>query len=382
MRIIHTSDWHLGRRLHTADLTEDHRAFLRWLLAQAQEQQVAAVVVAGDVFDRAQPPAEAVALLDQSLADFAAAGIPLFFTSGNHDSAIRLRYGGRVMAQAGVHIRSSITELTQPLLLSDEHGVVGLYGIPYLNPDEVRDELEAERSHESVLSAAMGRIKKDAADRGLTRTIVAAHAFVRGGAASDSEREIRVGGIGDVPSAVFDGVSYVALGHLHGPQHVSLTGSATVLRYSGSPLAFSFSERNHDKSVSLVEIGSEGEISVTALPTPVRRPLRQVSGRLEAVLAGVTRDLQEAWVKVTLTDPDRMEEPMARLRKKMPHVLVLELAPDRPALSNELPSLQGITDPVEIVAMFFRQVTGQGLDEAALAVVTEAVEATVTGAAK
>src|SRR6266700_1337551 len=231
MRLIHTSDWHLGRTLHGESLLAHQAAFLDWLLGQAVSHRADAVVVAGDVYDRAVPPVDAVALLDRSLAAFAGQRIPVVVISGNHDSHVRLGFGGALTEAAGIHLRTSVPDITRPAVISDRHGEVGIYGIPYLLPDAVMADLAAQRSHATVLAAAAGRIARDAAARGLARTVVAAHAFVTGGEPSPSERDIRVGGIGDAPAGALAGCSYLALGHLHGPQQVSVPGGGTVARY-------------------------------------------------------------------------------------------------------------------------------------------------------
>lgn len=379
MRFIHTSDWHLGRRLQSVDLLDAQAAFLSWLLETAVAHEVDAVVVAGDVYDRSLPPAEAVSLLDHTLAAFSAAGVPMFLIPGNHDHPVRLRYGDALFAQAGIHVRADVAAIDSPLILSDAHGDVGFYGIPYLIPDAVMVELAAERSHESVLEAAMARIRADAAARGLDRTVVAAHAFVTGGAGSESEREIRVGGVGDTPARVFRGVSYVALGHLHGPQLLSGSEDGTTLAYSGSPLAFSFSERDHVKSVALVELDSTGGVRVERLAAPVPRPLRQVRGSFEEVLAIAAADdtgLTEAWVKAVLTDVVRPESPMERLRAVLPHTIALEFEPDSAHVAEgDAPArITATTDPVEIVRDFVEAVTGQEPDEDMVRIIDEVVE--------
>ncbi|HEX9063990.1 MAG TPA: exonuclease SbcCD subunit D, partial [Streptosporangiaceae bacterium] len=334
MRLLHTSDWHLGRTLHGENLLAYQAAFLDWLLAQAVEHQVHAVVVAGDVYDRAVPPVDAVAVLDRALHGFAAARIPVVLTSGNHDSAVRLGFGSRLSEVAGVHLRTCVADIARPVVLADEHGEVAVYGIGYLLPDAVMDDLGAERSHASVLAAAAGRIRADAAGRGIARTVVAAHAFVTGAVACESERDIRIGGIADVPCSVFAGLTYVALGHLHGQQTVSVGDPRTTIRYSGSPLAFSFSERNHAKSVTLAEIDGTGQVTTTLLPAPVPRALREVRGRLADLLTANGRPeladpaLAQAWVRVVLTDRVRPAAPMERLRERWPHTLVLDFDPE------------------------------------------------------
>lgn len=362
MRVIHTSDWHLGRRLHGHDLLAHQADFLVWLLDLALREGADAVLVAGDVYDRAQPGADAVRLMDRTVADFAGAGVPLVVSSGNHDSAVRLQYGGEVFARAGIHLRTSVAQAADPVVLSDGDGPVGVYGIPFVVPDAVVGELGVERSHSAVLRALSDRIRADAAARGLARTVVMAHAFVTGCVASESEREIRVGGVGDAPADVFDGVGYVALGHLHGPQDVVLGGSATTLGYSGSPLAFSFSERDQVKSVTVVDVAASGRVTTRRVATPVPRPLRQVTGRLADLLdraAGDLAHLADAWVKVVLTDPGRVASPMERLRDCWPHTLVLEFAPDRQdGGGRALPRLTEASDPLEICADFITEVAG------------------------
>jgi exonuclease SbcD len=379
MRLIHTSDWHLGRTLHGESLLEHQSVFLDWLLGQATGHRVDAVVVAGDVYDRAVPPTDAVALLDQTLVRFFRAGIPVVLTSGNHDSAVRLGFASGLSEAAGIHLRTRVEDIARPVIIRDEHGEVGIYGIPYLLPDAVMAELGAERSHASVLAAACERIRADAAARGLRRTVVIAHALVTGGQVSESERDIRVGGIGDAPARVLAGCSYLALGHLHGQQRVD-AGGTTSARYSGSPLAFSFSERDHRKSVTLAEIAGDGTVVTQLLPTPVPRPLREVRGRLDELLAradGDLADLAGAWVKAVLTDQARPVAPMERLRERWPHTIALDFQPGGGLTGPDadLARLAEAADPVEICGLFVDFVAGTPPDEAQLAVLRQAVEA-------
>ncbi len=268
--------------------------------------------------------------------------------------------------------------MARPVVLADEHGDVALYGIGYLLPDAVMDDLGAGRSHASVLAAAAGLIRADAGQRGIDRTVVVAHAFVTGAAGCESERDIRVGGIADVPASVFAGLSYVALGHLHGQQNVPSGPAGPAIRYSGSPLAFSFSERNHAKSVTLAEIDGSGQVTTTLLAAPVPRPLREVRGRLADLLAGEQRpDLPGAWVRVVLTDQVRPAAPMERLRAKWPYTLVLDFEPEG-GLTGEAADMRQIArsaDPVRICAGFVEFAGGGAPDVAQLAVLRDVVEA-------
>ncbi len=326
MRLLHTSDWHLGRNFHRVSLLDDQRAFLDHLVQAAGEHRVDAVLVAGDVYDRAVPPLAAVRLFDDALHRLAAIGVPVVMTSGNHDSAPRLGVGAGLLSRAGVHLRTDPAECGTPVLLTDPHGQVAVYGLPYLEPVLTGETLGAERrSHTAVLTAAMDRVRADLAARPAgTRAVVLAHAFVTGGRASDSERDISVGGVAAVPPAVFDGVHYTALGHLHGCQTLS-----PRVRYSGSPLAYSFSEAAHRKSMWLVDLDGAGDIAAERLDCPVPRPLARLRGTLGQLLEEPGYERHHAsWVEATLTDPVRPAEPMARLAERFPHILHLTFEPE------------------------------------------------------
>src|SRR5919199_4868264 len=281
MRLLHTSDWHIGRSLHGADLLADQEAVLAELARVVALERVDAVLVAGDVYDRAIPSADATGVLDRTLVRLREAGAAVVLTPGNHDSARRLGFAAGLLAVSGVHGRASVGELDRPVLLRDEHGEVAVYGLPYLEPEVARHELGVPqaRGHEAVLTAAMERVRADLAGRPGCRSVVLAHAFVGGGQPSDSERDICVGGVDLVPEAVFDGVDYVALGHLHRPQTLSAR-----LRYSGSPLAYSFGEAGQTKSAWLVELGPDGLADVSPVPLPAPRPLAVLAGSLEGAL--------------------------------------------------------------------------------------------------
>ncbi|MDR2988160.1 MAG: exonuclease SbcCD subunit D C-terminal domain-containing protein, partial [Nocardiopsaceae bacterium] len=234
------------------------------------------------------------------------------------------------------------------------------------------------------LAAAVRLIKANARERGIGRTVVAAHAFITGAVASESERDLRVGGVCDAPASLFAGLTYVALGHLHGQQDVSAGAGGTTVRYSGSPLAFSFSERHHHKSVTLAEIDGAGRVKTTKLATPVPRPLREVRGKLEDLLAGSrttspagASDLAGAWVKVVLTDTVRPFSPMERLRERWPHTLVLDFEPEGELVGSaaDLRRLRHTVDPVEICELFVEYTSGGAPDARHQRVLCDAVEA-------
>jgi exonuclease SbcD len=324
MRLLHSSDWHIGRSLHGTDLLAEQEAVLSGLAEVVARESVDVVVVAGDVYDRAVPSADATGVLDRVLMRLRNAGAAVVLTPGNHDSARRLAFGAGLMARSGVHVRAVTPALDEPVLLSDEHGDVAVYGLPYLEPEVARHELglaEA-RSHEAVLTAAMDRVRADLFLRPGVRSVVLAHAFVGGGVPSDSERDICVGGVDLVPAAVFDGVDYVALGHLHRPQ--TLTDR---VRYSGSPLAYSFGEAGQHKQAWLVDLDAGGLAEVRAVPLPAPRQLTLLRGELAELLADPElAAVEEHFVSAQLTDPVRPVDPMRQLQARFPHCVHLEWA--------------------------------------------------------
>ncbi|GHD86558.1 exonuclease SbcCD subunit D [Streptomyces naganishii] len=375
MRLLHTSDWHLGRAFHRVNMLDAQAEFIGHLVATARERAVDAVVVSGDVYDRAVPPLAAVELFDDALHRLAALGVPTVMISGNHDSGRRLGVGAGLIDRAGIHLRTEPSACGTPVVLADAHGDVAFYGLPYLEPALVRDEFGIDKAaHETVLAAAMDRVRADLATRARgTRSVVLAHAFVTGGQASDSERDITVGGVAAVPASVFDGVDYVALGHLHGCQ--TITGR---VRYSGSPLPYSFSEAEHRKSMWLVDLDATGAVTAERVDCPVPRALARIRGTLEGLLAdpGLDRH-REAWVEATLTDPVRPADPMARLSERFPHTLSLVFDPDRAPGGPDVSYARRLAgrDDQRIAEDFVAHVRGAGPDAYEQAVLREAFDA-------
>lgn len=349
MRILHTSDWHLGRSFHRVGLLDAQAGFADHLLDTVASERVDLVVVSGDIYDRALPPVDAVELADDIFARLAASRAQVVVTSGNHDSQIRLGFNSRLADAAGVHLRTRWQDVGTPVIVEDPHGPLAVYGLPYLEPDAVRVpwELQA-RSHEATLTEAMRRVHADLATRRDTRSMVMAHAFVAGDPdrgvemASDSERDISVGGLQIAPTSLFTGVDYAALGHLHG-RH-TLTES---VRYSGSPLAYSFSEAAHVKGSWLVEIGPEGFERADFVAAPVPRRLRSLRGPLDTLLSDPTHaDAEGCFLQVTLTDSRRPQHAMERLRARFPHTLILAFDPEggRAAKGPVMPRVDGRSD--------------------------------------
>lgn len=393
MRLLHTSDWHLGRSLHGVDLLEHQAAFLDHLVELVRAERVDAVVVAGDVYDRAIPPVEAVELLSGTLARLAEL-TTVVVTPGNHDSATRLGFGSAVMRER-VRVRTRVATLAEPVVLPDDAGDVLLYGLPYLDPDVARHALAdvaadgtvtpTARSHEAVLGAAMTRVRADLAGRdggaaggARPRAVVLAHAFVSGGRASESERDIRVGGVDVAPADVFAGVDYVALGHLHGAQQVA-GPAGTVLRYSGSPLAYSFGEVHQVKSTVLVELGAregvDGAVRTELVPAPVPRRLSELTAPLDELLGAGGEGRTADWVRVTVTDAHRPPDLFRRVKERFPHALVIQHRPADGVLAHATArEVTPALDPVDVARDFVTHVTGAAPTDAELHVLRRATE--------
>lgn len=375
MRLLHTSDWHIGRTFHGQDLLADQEAVLAAIAELVAAEQVDVVLVAGDLYDRAVPSAHAVGVCTRALARIAEAGARIVVTSGNHDSAPRMGALAEFAAAGGLHLCTRISEIDEPVLLSDEHGTVACYGIPFLEPEPARHMLAAPdaRGHTGVLTEAMRRVNSDLTGRDGARSVVLAHAFVSGGAGCDSERRIAVGGVEQVPAEVFDGVDYVALGHLHGAQVI--TESA---RYSGSPLAYSFSEANQRKSVWIVDLDANGLAEVARRDLPVPRALATASGTLEELLTESRyAELAECYLSVELTDQVRPLDPMRKLRERFPYAVHLDWRPaggDGPERSRYSEVVRG-RDDGEIAAEFLADCRGSGPTDAERAVLATAIEA-------
>jgi exonuclease SbcD len=354
LRVLHTADWHLGRPFHGDSLLDAQAAAIEFTVSVARDASVDAILIAGDLYDRALPPVDAVRLADEALCRLSEIA-PVVVISGNHDSAPRLGFGAALLDRAGVHVRTAVSGVGTPVEL--DGGVV--YAIPYLEPDLVREELGAsERGHAAVMQAAMERVRRHDVP-----CIVMAHAFVAGARPSDSEREISIGGSAVVPPFVFDRADYVALGHLHAPQAIG-----ERIRYSGSPVAFSFSEAGHAKTVAVVDAAS-GVAETVAVP--VWRSLAVLRGTLDELLTEEAHaEAERCWVSATLTDAVRPVDAMERLRGRFPFAVLLAFEPVggvETAGSSYAQRLRGLSDH-ELVSGFVRDVRGSDAtpEEAAL----------------
>ena len=370
MRILHTSDWHIGRTFHTHSTLDHLRIVLDALVDVVRDRSIDVVVVAGDVFDSAMPSADSYLLLSTALREIRQAGAQIIMTSGNHDSATRLGFQSEWAGLAGIHVITRPEQVATPVTLTDEHGPVHFYGIPFLEPALVRHLYSGQslperplKTHEQVLTFVMERIRADILVRG-GRSVVLAHCFAAGVApakeATDVERDITAGGLDLVPVSVFEGPDYVALGHIHGRARLE-----DRVRYSGAPLHYSFAEAGKPRGAWQVDLGpagsghqkqgqgSELEIEWVALPVP--RRLSVLTGELEELLTGDRfTEFEEDWVSAVLTDQVRPLDGMRALQKRFPHCVALE---HRPAVVMDTGSesyaerINRQTDP-DIVAGF------------------------------
>lgn len=362
MRFAHLSDLHLGKRVHEFSMLDDQRYILEQILTLLDRSAVDAVLLAGDLYDKPVPPAEAVRLLDWFLTELSGRGLPVFAISGNHDSADRVAFGARLLEQSRVYVSPAFAGAPTPVTLEDRYGPLDIYLLPFLKPALVRHiwpESPVE-SYNDALSEVMRRCAPDP-DR---RSLLVAHQFVAGAAACESE-EPSVGGLDCVDAALFSGFDYVALGHLHSPQKVG----RETLRYCGTPLKYSFSEADQQKSVTFVDFGPKGQVEVSAVPLVPRRELRELRGTYmeltdRSAYAGTAVD---DYLHITLTDEQDVPEAMARLRVIYPNLMRLDYdnrrTREQRSVEDSALLTHSSTSPLEHFAAFYEAQNNQPLSE-------------------
>ena len=399
MRLLHTADWHLGRQLYGQSLIDDQDHLLDQVVRLAADERVDAVLIAGDVYDRAVPPADAVSLLDRTLSRLVAeARIPVILIAGNHDSAERIAFGGRILADRGLFVRGTLDDLTA-VRLQDAHGMVSIHPLPYAEPVQVRvlndradrskaadpvglpdasDSLDSSPSAESIrdhaqaMASLLDRLRADQQPH--ERQILVAHAFVAGGTESESERPLSVGGSGAVPPALFTGFHHVALGHLHRAQSVG----APHIAYSGSLFKYSFDECDHTKSVSIIEIDAVGASQVRRLPLSLRRDVRVIRAGFQELLTQPERfGALTDYLCAQLTDAGPVLDAMARLKQVYPHLLLMQfdaLSTAGQTGGSVAASRLHRRQPLDVFSAFAQQITGEPASDEARAWMTSAIE--------
>lgn len=354
MKFIHTSDWHLGRQFHNVSLIEDQRHVLGQLIDHIKREAVDAVVISGDIYDRSVPPAVAVELLDDVLHTICSdLGVPVLIIPGNHDGAERLRFASRQLSKAGLHILGDLSRIAEPVVLGD----VAFYGIPYNDPESVRNRFGVEvSSHDEAHGYLVEQIKT-AKSAGMPAVLLS-HCFIDGAFESESERPLSIGGADRVDAEPFAAFDYVALGHLHSPQWKGYEH----IRYSGSILKYSFSEQHHNKGVTLVELDGDGFKSATHLPLRPLHDMRILEGELATLIEqGKTDPNNEDYLLIRLTDKHAILDPMGKLREVYPNVLHLE-KPGMMETGEQRADREKLKrGELEMFRDFFQQVAGQEL---------------------
>lgn len=314
MRILHTSDWHIGRTFHGHATLDALRGVLETLVSQVRDNAVDVVIVAGDVFDSSTPSAAAYTLLSDALRGLAETGATIVVTSGNHDSAARLGFQAGLLRE-GIHVLTDPLSVGTPVTVTDEFGPVHIYGIPYLEPALLRHLWPDARTQASALARAMDLVRADREARG-GRAVAVAHCFAAGVAPTPHlERDIQQGGLDVVPLATFEGVDYAALGHIHGRQVL-----APSVRYAGAPLHYSFGEAPKPRGSWLVELDADGFAAATWLELPIPRRLITLSGTLDELLTAERfADAEDAWVCAEYTDALPQRDPLRRLQERFAH---------------------------------------------------------------
>ena len=389
MRLIHTADWHLGRLFHTVHLTRDQEQVLEQLVALVVEVRPSAVLIAGDIYDRAVPPTEAVELLDDVLTRVVVGhGVPVIAISGNHDSAARLGFASTLLRERGLHMIGELPREPAPVVLTDEHGPVHIHPLPFADPADARYAYGDDTIHDQEAVAVAGVTRAVKATPAGERRVAVAHALVAGAEETpESERPLSVGGSTQVPAAVFGGFDYVALGHLHRPQRCG----ADTVRYAGSLMKYSFSEHSHDKSVSVVEIGAPGSacnaagaegrarvaIETVALTPP--RDVRRLEGTLAEILAlGRTDPRHDDYVLAALLDKGALLDPIGQLRSAYPNALAIERPLyDQAGSEEERRPRPGAVGDLDLFDAFFRYANGDSMSSdqrTQLAAVIDALE--------
>lgn len=354
MKFLHLADLHLGKRVNGFSMLEDQAHILRQILAILDDEQPDGVLIAGDVYDKSVPSVEAVELLDGFLTELRARGVPVLLISGNHDSPERLAFGGRVMDSCGIHISPVYDGALAPVTLHDTFGPVHVWLLPFVKPAHVRrwfPDADIE-SYTYAVAEAVAHMDIDTA----ARNVLVTHQFVTGGTRSGSE-ELSVGGTDNVDSGVFAPFDYVALGHLHGAQHI---GRETI-RYAGSPLKYSFSEARQHKSVTVVTLGEKGDVQVRTVALTPLRELREIRGSYDELTARSFYEhttYRSDYLHLILTDEQDVFDAMSRLRTIYPYLMTLDYdnARTRAAGGMSVPAETERRTPLELFeALYTRQ---------------------------
>lgn len=372
MKFLHLADLHLGKRVNGFSMLEDQAHILRQILAILDDEQPDGVLIAGDVYDKSVPSVEAVELLDGFLTELRARGVPVLLISGNHDSPERLAFGGRVMDSCGIHISPVYDGALAPVTLQDAFGPVHVWLLPFVKPAHVRrwfPDADIE-SYTDAVAEAVAHMDIDTA----ARNVLVTHQFVTGGTRSGSE-ELSVGGTDNVDSSVFAPFDYVALGHLHGAQHI---GRETI-RYAGSPLKYSFSEARQHKSVTVVTLGEKGDVQVRTVALTPLRELREIRGSYDELTARSFYEhttYRSDYLHLILTDEQDVFDAMSRLRTIYPYLMTLDYdnARTRAAGGMSVPAETERRTPLELFEALYTRQNHRPMSEVQRAYIAQLME--------
>ena len=353
MKLMHLSDLHLGKRVNEFSMLEDQKYILDRIMDTAAAEKPDALIIAGDIYDKSVPSAEAVELFDYFLVGLSALKIPVFVISGNHDSPERIAFGGKLMEKSGVYVSPVYDGKLRPVSLTDEHGRVDFWMLPFIKPAHVRRAFPDAKieSYTDALGVAIENMPIDSS----VRNVLITHQFVTGANRSESE-EVSVGGTDNVDASVFDIFDYVALGHIHGPQNI---GSPRI-RYCGTPLKYSFSEAKHVKSISMVTLGDRGDIEVAAIPLIPLRDMQEIKGSYEEL---TLRSFYEGtsyrtdYMHITLTDEEDIPDAVGKLRVIYKNLMKLSYDNRRTRMSTEIDAAENAEQksPLQLFAELYEK---------------------------
>lgn len=371
MKFLHLSDLHLGKRIHNFSMIEDQKYILQEILKVADEEKITSVIIAGDVYDKPVPSAEAVALFDDFLVSLAKRNLNVFVISGNHDSPERIAFGEKLMRLGRVYMSPVYNGKIEPVILDDEFGPVNVYMLPFVKPIHVRHYFEEERieDYTDALKCVIAHMDI----RETERNILICHQFVTGAMRSESE-EISVGGLDNVDASVFEGFDYVALGHIHGPQNIG----GEKVRYCGTPLKYSFSEADHKKSVTIVELSQKGDMSVTTRELKPLRDLVKIKGFFSDITSSdfYKKMDTESYVQVTLLDEQDIPNAFGKLATVYPNLMQMRYENKRTMEERELladgESLE--ISPELLFSQFYETMNNQPMTEQQTAYILDKIE--------
>ena len=361
MKLVHLSDLHLGKRLHAFSMLEDQEYIFQQILGIVRDEKADAVLLSGDIYDKSVPSAEAVMLLDKFLNQLSEIGVKVYAISGNHDSPERLAFGNRLMEGAGIYLSPVYDGQVKPLQLSDEHGVVNFWLLPFIKPAHVK-RFYPDAGIESYTDACRVAIEHMALDPS-QRNVLLSHQFVTGAETCESE-ELSVGGSDNVDASVFEVFDYVALGHIHGPQNIG----SNRIRYCGTPLKYSFSEERHTKSVTIVELGSKGQLKLTLCPLTPLRDLRTIQGTFAELTEKASYEGTNTndYIQAILTDEEDIPEAMNKLRIIYPNIMHLCYDNTRTRNTQDIDCAQNVEEktPLELFEELYEKQNNQPMSEA------------------